>query len=162
MIGERSLRRLAQAGAIRRTSQRTISRDERTYVQTHGHILAAIRSALRTEPSLRTVVLFGSVARGTDRPDSDIDLAVAPAPARAVAQRVSAKVSAAAGRDVDLVDWGAARRSADLAPRLLREGRPLRDTDREWQTFQSERRKVLRRGRRREAAWRELERRVLG
>ena len=162
MIGERSLRRLAQAGAIRRSGPRTLRPGERRYIRTHGAVLAAIRSALRTEPSLRTVVLFGSVARGTDRPDSDIDLAVAPSPSSEVAERVSAKIRAATGRDVDLVDWHAARLSADLAPRLLRDGRPLRDADRDWMSLQAERRNVLRRGRRRQAAWENLERRVLG
>ena len=65
-------------------------------------------------------------------------------------------------RRVDLVDWKYAHRSADLAHRIMRDGRPLRDAEGEWSRFQGQRRNILRRGRRREAAWAELERRVLG
>jgi predicted nucleotidyltransferase len=162
MATERTVRLLAQSGAIRRRSSRRLTSAEESYVEGHGQLLAGLRSALRTERSLRTVVLFGSVARGDDRADSDIDLAVAPAPSRLVAERFRARVGAATGRGVDLIDWRAAQLSADLAPRLLREGRPLRDADGEWSHLEAQRRNVMRRGRRREAAWAELERRVLG
>jgi len=127
-----------------------------------AQVVAAVSRAFRNEPSLRTVVLFGSVARGTARPDSDIDLAVAPIPSRAVAERVSARIDAATSRKVDFVDWDGARQSVELAARLLRDGIPLRDGAGEWSSLCADRRNVLRRGRRREAAWAPLERRVLG
>ena len=131
-------------------------------IATRDDEVSALRRALRNERSLRTVVLFGSVARGTARPDSDIDLAVAPAPARAVAERISARIDAAIGRKVDFVDWDGARQSVELAARLLRDGIPLRDNVGEWTSLCADRPNVLRRGRRREAAWAALERRVLG
>jgi predicted nucleotidyltransferase len=162
MATDRTVRLLAQAGAIRRRSSRRLTSAEEAYVEGHADLLAGIRNALRTEPSLRTVILFGSVARGDDRPNSDIDLAVSPVPSPAAALRFRGKVSASTGRRVDLVDWKYAHRSADLAHRIMRDGRPLRDADGEWSRFQGQRRNILRRGRRREAAWAELERRVLG
>jgi len=159
---QRTVRLLARAGAIRRRSPRRLRPDDEAYVNSHGQLLAGLRRTLRSEPGLRTVVLFGSAARGDDRPTSDIDLAVEPMPSGQVAQRLCRKVMGATGRGLDLIDWRLAKQSPDMAPRLVREGRVLRDANSEWGRFFAQRRNILRRGRRREAIWSELGRQILG
>jgi predicted nucleotidyltransferase len=42
-------------------------------------LLAQLEGALRAGPPLRLALLFGSVARGTQRADSDVDVAILPA-----------------------------------------------------------------------------------
>ncbi len=73
-----------------------------------------LAQALREEPGVRLAVLFGSAARGEERPGSDLDVGVLlddDAPLRLSALEVA--LSRAAGREVDLV-------SLRDAPPLLR------------------------------------------
>ena len=76
----RTLRRAAADGTIRceRVSARRqrVEEDERRYAMEHWPLLSTLRRALRTEPNVRLAVLYGSVARGDDTPDSDLDLLV--------------------------------------------------------------------------------------
>jgi predicted nucleotidyltransferase len=65
-----------------------------------------IRAVLAAGPSLRLAILFGSRARGTGRPDSDIDLAIVPAYAAlslAEESQLASDVERATGLHVDLV-----------------------------------------------------------
>jgi len=41
-----------------------------------GHCWGGARQVRRTQPNVRLAVLFGSVSRGDERPDSDVDLLV--------------------------------------------------------------------------------------
>jgi Polymerase beta, Nucleotidyltransferase len=79
-VSGRSLRRAVERGTIRarRPSPRRteLSFAERHYVETHWELLASVVSWLRTQPNVRLAVVYGSVARGDDGPDSDIDLLV--------------------------------------------------------------------------------------
>ena len=68
----RTLRRAAARGAIRcqRPSERRIvvSPREYDYVRRHWPFFDRLLAALRTQPSVRLAVVFGSVARGEEQP----------------------------------------------------------------------------------------------
>jgi predicted nucleotidyltransferase len=68
---------------------------------------------LEEMPAVRLAVLFGSAARQTDRPDSDIDLAVLVEGEADTHSTLAVTLERAVGRPVDLV-W------LDSAPPLLR------------------------------------------
>src|SRR6266508_1738289 len=76
----RTLRRAAARGAIRcqRPSERriVIPPTEYDYVRRHWSFFERLLAALRTEPNVRLAVVFGSVARGEEQADSDLDLLV--------------------------------------------------------------------------------------
>ena len=79
------------------------------------------------------VYLFGSVARGEARPDSDIDVGILfaaepPATLDAPQFAVEAELERFLGRQVQVVALN--RASADLVHRVLRDGRLVLDRDR--------------------------------
>lgn len=76
--------------------------------------LETIRSVLMGFEEVRLAYLFGSVAQGTARPSSDLDVALlmSPAVSAAVREDVAAALEQASGRTLDLVDLA-------LAPPLL-------------------------------------------
>jgi predicted nucleotidyltransferase len=146
---DRTLRRSVRSGLVRarRPSPRTveIGVDERVYLRKHWSDLARLRRALRTEPGVRAAVLFGSLARGDDRADSDVDLLVElreAAPAARVDLRH--RLEAATGRSVQLVETRSAERSPVLLAEILRDGRPLVDRAGLWPALQSRRAAVER------------------
>jgi predicted nucleotidyltransferase len=135
---DRTLRRAVLDGLVRahRPSPRAVDLplSERVYLRNAWPLLRELRSALRTEPSLRLAVLFGSQSRGDSHGSSDVDLLVdasEAAPLRDVRRRLEARL----GRQVHLVGL----RDAELAPLLLaevlREGRVLVDRERNWPTL---------------------------
>jgi predicted nucleotidyltransferase len=73
---------------------------------TSAAILATARAALAARDDLRLAIVFGSVAKGRARPDSDLDVAILPANADmslAAELDLAADLSRATGREVDLV-----------------------------------------------------------
>lgn len=68
--------------------------------------LTAVGQVLSRHPQIRLAVVFGSLASGTARPDSDLDLAVAAASPLTVDQRTAliGDLAERLGRPVDLVD----------------------------------------------------------
>jgi predicted nucleotidyltransferase len=90
-----------------------------------------VRSFFSARPEgIAAVYLFGSVARGTARPDSDVDVAVlfqTPHRGRTPACRWiwRASLERALGRQIDLVMLNGA--PVDLAHRVLRDGVLLLD-----------------------------------
>jgi predicted nucleotidyltransferase len=82
--------------------------------------------ALNAGPPLRLAMIFGSVARGTSRADSDVDIAILPSDpdltltAELDLQRV---LTAACGRPVDLIRLD--RASSLLRWQVARDGRLL-------------------------------------
>jgi len=91
--------------------------------------LPRLIEALRAEPRFAAALVFGSVARGSARADSDIDLGVlyVDDEARASAGRewltLLGRLALAAGRDVHLVDLEAA--DASLRRTVFETGRAL-------------------------------------
>jgi predicted nucleotidyltransferase len=77
-------------------------------------LLDRLREALADLPTVRLAAVFGSVARGEERPGSDMDVGVRLEPdSSALRQEVEAALGRAAGREVDVV-------YLDEAPPLLR------------------------------------------
>ena len=91
----------------------------------------ALRRALAAEPDVANALLFGSRARGSERPDSDVDVAVelipgAPRDVRALGG-LAVRLEAATGRSIGLVLLDEA--SPPLAYRIFRDGRMLIERD---------------------------------
>lgn len=136
-IPERTLRRAVNEGLVRGERQgqrgfRTTIREE-DYLRRRWALLTLLRTALRTEPSVRLAVLFGSAAVGTDTASSDVDIMVeladdAPARVAQLADRLSRRVE----RDVQLVRRSDAESSPLLMASILRDGRVLTDRDVTW------------------------------
>ena len=53
-----------------------VSDDQLTHSLSHCTIRSVVATWAATEPLIRRIYLFGSRARGANRPDSDIDLAI--------------------------------------------------------------------------------------
>lgn len=91
-----------------------------------GQIATVIQRAL---PDVMAVYVFGSTARGDERRDSDVDIAVLLPPG----QRLSGKLALAArlhnttGREVDIVDLRQANNF--LRMEVLRQGRQVLNAD---------------------------------
>lgn len=155
---ERTLRRAVTDGTVRATrpSRRALVIDdhERAYLRDHWRSLSKLRAALRTEPNVRLAVLFGSTARGDDRPDSDIDVLVSLAHDRpAAVSALSARLEQRLGVPVDV----ARLNRVEVAEPLLllsavEEGRVLIDRDDLWPRVQERRAAIARRARRAHAA----------
>lgn len=94
----------------------------------------ALREALTSAPDeILAAYLYGSRARGTARPDSDLDLGIllkAPPAAtlKSVARDLEARVEGALRLSTQVVVLNGA--SADLVHRVLRDGSLLLDRDR--------------------------------
>jgi predicted nucleotidyltransferase len=90
-------------------------------------VLNALRRVIESEPRVAYAVLFGSAARGSTQPHSDIDIAVGlsdPAAFDMLATGdLAVRLEAAAGRPVDLVLLNDAPPA--LAYRVFRDGQPL-------------------------------------
>lgn len=134
---ERSLRRAAQVGALRcrRPGPRLfeIEEVERDYLRGHWPVIAGLRAALRTEPNVRTAILFGSVARGTETEQSDLDLLVElETDSIADVAQLEARLSHRLGREVQAVRLKEAESKPPLLYTVFQEGRPLLDRDGTW------------------------------
>jgi len=82
-------------------------------------LVREIQSALRSRSDIIVALLFGSLARGSARPDSDVDIAVvAPGLDRLT---LRAELSAKLGRDVDIVSLDSVA-SIPLLEEVLRDG----------------------------------------
>ncbi len=152
---ERTLRRAVAEGSLRaaRPSPRTldISLSEREYVRRSWKLLSALRAALRTEQNVRFALLFGSVARGTSAPGSDVDVLVALRDGRL--ERVvelSTKLTAATGRRVDVVRLVDAESEPSFLADVIADGRVLVDRERLWPRLRSREASLRRAGRRRQ------------
>lgn len=69
-------------------------------------VRAAIASVLERHPSVSMAILFGSLAAGRERPDSDLDLAVSATAALTAHARIELidELAAALGRPIDPID----------------------------------------------------------
>jgi predicted nucleotidyltransferase len=147
---DRTLRRALVEGLIHgeRPSPRTfdLPLSERVYLTAAWPLLAKLRAGLRTEPSLRLAVLFGSQARGDAGPASDIDLLVRTKDGtslRDVVPRLETKM----GRSLHIATVTEAERSPLLLAEVLRDGRVLIDRDDAWPHLTRSRSRVEREAR---------------
>jgi predicted nucleotidyltransferase len=141
-VPERTLRRAAAQGLVRgeRTSARRFetSLREEAYLRQHWPLLRALRSTLRTEPSVRLAVLFGSLATGHGHEHSDVDLLVTLADSSAVrVAELTGRLEEQLGRDVQLVRLQDAESSPLLMHEVLERGRVLVDRDGQWPQLRS-------------------------
>lgn len=145
----RTLRRAAARGAIRcqRPSERRIvvPPPEYDYVRRHWPLFDRLLAALRTAPNVRLAVVFGSVARGDEKADSDLDVLVElrgdGSGARA---ELREQLETEAGRRVQLVGLDEAERSPLLLADVLRDGRVLVDRDGRWRELKRRERAIER------------------
>jgi len=110
-----------------------MSLSEREYVRRSWKLLSALKAALRTEQNVRFALLFGSVARGTSAPRSDVDVLVAlrdPDLERVV--ELGAKLTAATGRRVDVVRLEDAENEPSFLADVIADGRVLVDRQGMW------------------------------
>ena len=99
----------------------------------HWPTVARLRDALRTEPSVRLAVLFGSSARGREHRRSDLDVLIElDAPSGDRQALLEERLSSATGREVQLVFARDAQSSPGLLADALRDGRVLVDRDGLW------------------------------
>ena len=134
---ERTLRRALNEGLLRgdrpSTHKLAVPLSERRYIASHWTVLSRLRALLRTEPSVECAVLFGSVARGDDSANSDVDLLVwMREPSPGLRRAVSRRLSDGLGRHVQIVDFEDARRDSSLLESVLRDGRALVDRGGRW------------------------------
>jgi predicted nucleotidyltransferase len=87
--------------------------------------IRAILATLDTQPGIRLAILFGSLAAGLERADSDLDLAVDAGHRLTASEKLALMTELAkqTGRPVDLVDLHAV--GEPLLGQILRHGRKL-------------------------------------
>ena len=151
-VHERTLRRAVAEGSLRgvRPSPRTLamSLSEREYVRRSWKLLSTLRGALRTEHNVRFALLFGSAARGTAAPGSDVDVLVDlrdPDLERVV--ELATKLTAATGRRVDLVRLEDAESEPSFLADVIADGRVLVDREGLWPRLCSREPRLRRTGR---------------
>ncbi|MGH2880174.1 MAG: nucleotidyltransferase domain-containing protein [Solirubrobacteraceae bacterium] len=135
---ERTLRRAVAQGTLRaeRSGPRRLAlKDgERDYLRAHWPLLADLRRALRTEQRVRLAVLYGSIARGDEDEDSDLDLLVSFAEGRPFSPYpLTSRLRKVCKRRVDIARLERVEASAPLLlERVLDEGRVVIDRDDQW------------------------------
>lgn len=132
---DRTLRRAVQDGLIRgsRVSPRKFDMpvEEQAYLQANWPVLAGLREALRTEPTVRAAVLFGSYARGDQHPWSDVDILVEAQPGTPL-QRIAGRLRERFGVPIQLMELADAQKAPLLLAEIVREGRVLVDRSQLW------------------------------
>jgi predicted nucleotidyltransferase len=135
---ERTVRRAIEQGTVHgeRVSPRRleISESEERYLQSHWRFLERLRAVLRTEPNVRVAVVFGSLARGDETPDSDVDLLVELGDGSwARRQALNTRLERALGRPVELVVLDQVEhQNPSLLLDALRDGRVVAERDQRW------------------------------
>jgi predicted nucleotidyltransferase len=88
-----------------------------------------VQDALATHPEIRVAIVFGSLASGHARRDSDVDVAVQAATPldTAARMRLIEDIAAATGRPVDLVDLHTT--GEPLLGQIVKHGHRLRGSD---------------------------------
>jgi hypothetical protein len=136
-VNERTLRRAVSDGSLHatRTTPRTlrVSLAEQRYIRRAWCLISALRRTLRTEHNVRFALLFGSAARGTETPESDVDILVSLRDAsldRVV--DLEAKLTRATGRRVEIVRLEDAALQPAFLAEVTADGRVLVDRDEVW------------------------------
>jgi predicted nucleotidyltransferase len=164
-VSGRTLRRAGERQTIRWTRRGprsvSVSAQEYEYVRRHWRLLERALQVLRTRPSVRLAVLFGSVARGEAGARSDVDVLVRVRGDWREATETALALENALGRPVQLVSLEQA--PSPLLADALRDGRVLADRDGEWARLKLRSRSIARAAqdedaRLERAAWETLER----
>ncbi|MEO8407757.1 MAG: nucleotidyltransferase domain-containing protein [Oxalobacteraceae bacterium] len=103
----------------------TLAASERTFQPGD----ALLKDVLAHFPQIILAVLFGSVALGRQRPDSDLDLAVAAAQALTANEKIAiiGVLAESTGRPIDLIDLKTV--SEPLLGQVVRHGRRILGSD---------------------------------
>ena len=137
-----TLRRAIATGLIRarRPGPRKVELDsaEISYLVRSWKLISNLRATLRTEPTVRLAVLFGSEARGSARADSDVDVLVELSDMSRLAE-IEARLSEATDRLVSLSLLGDVARNAPILDEILRDGRVLVDRGETWRSLRANR-----------------------
>lgn len=143
-VSERTLRRAFNEGAIHgeRVSPRRLklSASEKSYVLNRWSLISSLRAVLRTEPNVSFALLFGSAARGDDRPASDVDLLVEARDSsfgRLI--DLGLKLEGALGRRVEILSLEDAEENPLLLREAFRDGRVLIDRGDRWPRLRAHR-----------------------
>ena len=93
---------------------------------------AVLEGVLAQFPQITLAILFGSIASGRQRPDSDVDIAVSAAQPLRADEKISltGMIAERTGRVVDLVDLRTA--SEPLLGQVLRHGRKILGSDKSY------------------------------
>lgn len=144
---DRTLRRVAGGGAV--AGRKSIGGhwrlppSEQAWLRDHWTLLSDLRRALRVEPSVRAAILFGSTARGTDHPSSDIDLIVDLASDDPLAVgRLRRRLTNKLGRKLDLFRLDDLEAEPEVLLPLLDYARPVVDRDLVWPRLINRRRNL--------------------
>lgn len=136
-VNERTLRRAWALGTVRGERvtpyKLRVPVGERVYLRRHWPTISRLRAALRTEPNVSLAVLFGSVARGDDDEESDVDLLVGlrdPDLGNRVA--LATRLRKHIDRPLEVIALEDALRRASFMVEILRDGRVLVDRDGRW------------------------------
>ena len=148
----RTLRRAGERGLLRAerrgVREVVIPPGERSYVRARWPLVSRLLEALRKQPNVRLAALFGSVARGSEQPDSDLDLLVR---LRCEGHRARAELvdalQEASGRRVQLVSLEQAEEAPLLLADVLSDGRVLVDRDGDWPRLRRRERQIVNRAR---------------
>lgn len=91
--------------------------------------IEAVQEVLEQHPELETAIAFGSVADGSARADSDLDLAVSAGEPLSTDARITLieELAAATGRPVDLIDLS--RAGEPLLGEIVTRGKRLAGSD---------------------------------
>jgi predicted nucleotidyltransferase len=141
-VNERTLRRAWALGTVRGERitpyKLRMPVEERVYLRRHWSTISRLRAALRTEPNVSLAVLFGSVARGDDDEESDVDLLVGlrdPGLSSRVA--LVGRLRKHIDLPLEVITLEDALRRASLMVEILRDGRVLVDRDGRWAEMQA-------------------------
>jgi predicted nucleotidyltransferase len=143
-VSDRTLRRAVSRELLRgrrRSAHRlAISDDERAYVRSHWGLLQTLVAALRTESGIEAAVLYGSVAKGTDHAESDVDLLVTlRRAARTSLPALERRVTRAVGRPVHVIRLEDALADGGFALEIIDHGRLLTDRGDVWASLKRRR-----------------------
>jgi predicted nucleotidyltransferase len=118
---------------------------ERLAAHKHRQLIESVTKAVGDEPRIEFAVLFGSVARGEERDDSDVDLIVRlPGQYGRYPERyqIAAKLSERVGRHLELVRLERAEEDAPLLDGALAEGKVLVDRGGIWPGIEARRSEI--------------------
>lgn len=148
-VSDRTLRRAVSRGLLRGSrkspNKLEISAAEKHYAQRHWALLQALVRTLRTEPGVQAAVLYGSVAKGSDRTDSDIDIAIELRPGAATSMpALERRLGRAVGQRVHAVRITDALANGRFALEIIDHGRPLVDRADTWSSLRRRRSSLAR------------------